>query len=107
MIDLTLSFFTDVTRRWAIACGYHPQSARVHLHNRTGSVSCGPLDSGVSAFAMGDDVVGVVEALTKRMLADIGERGDWEPALIASVDAVERSRAQREQEARVPARDER
>lgn len=106
-IEITATFFADVTRRWAAACGYNPQSARVHLHNRVGSVACGPLDSGVSVHVLGDDISHTIEELTIRMLQAIGEAGDFGPALVASLDSIERSRAQREMESRVAPRDER
>lgn len=107
MIDITASFFADVARRWAAAYGYLPFTVRTHVHWRSGSVAAGPLNAGVSVYVTGDDFSHVIEVLTTRMLREIGERGDWAPALVASVDAVERSRAQREMESRVAPRDER
>lgn len=97
-VDVSVAFIADVRRRWAAAHGYLAGSARLNVHDRVGSVACGPLDSGVSIHVMADDFVGVVDALVHRMLVDIGERESYESALELSIAAIEETRARRERE---------
>jgi hypothetical protein len=102
--DITARFFADVVRRWAAHHGYSAQSARVHIHDRSALVACGPRDSGVVIAVMADSFDDALDQIVKTLLAVMGEDGDYTMALEESVNAA---RARRDREATTPAQDER